>query len=291
MQTILPRTAFLLIAVSVASFCLRAQSNSSDAHLSGKLADLSGYGIGNVKITAQLENNSNARIWSAISSADGAYLLAVPPGRYHIHFQHASFVPHDVVLDLSAAENRTLDLRLEIESLSENVVVTANTQPTELAHTPAPVDIVGRQEIEQRQAVSLPDLLSTQTGISLARTGTIGGFTTIFVDGGNSSFTKVLIDGTPVNLPGGDLIYTNLTLDNVDKVELVHGAESALYGTDAMSGVIQIVSHQGSTRIPEINLFAEGGGFSSATMTLTRVPSGMCAPLSSTTAPFVIVPS
>jgi vitamin B12 transporter len=264
MKTILSRTAFLLIAVSVASFCLQAQSNSSDAHLSGKLADLSGYGIGNVEITAQLENNSNARIWSAISSADGAYLLAVPPGRYHIHFQHASFVPHDVVLDLSAAENRTLDLRLEIESLSENVVVTANTQPTELAHTPAPVDIVGRQEIEQRQAVSLPDLLSTQTGISLARTGTIGGFTTIFVDGGNSSFTKVLIDGTPVNLPGGDLIYTNLTLDNVDKVELVHGAESALYGTDAMSGVIQIVSHQGSTRIPELNLFAEGGGFSSA---------------------------
>jgi len=263
MNTILLRTAFLLIAVSVASFCLQAQSNSSDAHLSGKLADLSGYGIGNAKITAQLEKNSNARIWSAISSDDGAYLLAVPPGRYHIHFQHASFVPHDVVLDLTAAENRTLDLRLEIESLSENVVVTANTQPTELAHTPAPVDIVGRQEIEQRQAVSLPDLLSTQTGISLARTGTIGGFTTIFVDGGNSSFTKVLIDGTPVNLPGGDLIYTNLTLDNIDKVELVHGAESALYGTDAMSGVIQIVSHQGSTRIPELNLFAEGGGFSS----------------------------
>lgn len=264
MNTILLRTAFLLIAVSVASFCLQAQNNSSDAHLSGKLADLSGYGIGNVKITSQLENNSNARIWSAISSDDGAYLLAVPPGRYHIHFQHASFVPHDVVLDLTAAENRTLDLRLQIESLSENVVVTANTQPTELAHTPAPVDLIGTQEIQQRQAVSLPDLLSTQTGISLARTGTIGGFTTIFVDGGNSSFTKVLIDGTPVNLPGGDLIYTNLTLDNVDKVELVHGAESALYGTDAMSGVIQIVSHQGSMRIPELNLFAEGGGFSSA---------------------------
>jgi outer membrane cobalamin receptor len=50
----------------------------------------------------------------------------------------------------------------------------------------------------------------------------------------------------------------------VDKVEIVHGAESALYGSDAMSGVIQIVSHQGSTRIPEVNLFAEGGGFSSA---------------------------
>ncbi len=264
MKTILLRTAFLLFAVSVAGFSLQAQSNSSDARLSGKLTDLSGYGIGNVKISAQLEDTPNPRIWSAISGADGAYLLAVPPGRYHIHFQHASFVPRDVVLDLAASETRPLDLRLEIQPLSENVVVTANTQPLEIDRTPAPVDLIGGQEIVQRQAVSLPDLLTTQTGISLARTGTIGGLATIFIDGGNSSFTKVLIDGTPANLPGGDFDFSNLTLDNVDKVEIVHGAESALYGTDAMSGVIQIVSHRGATRIPEINLFAEGGGFSSA---------------------------
>jgi vitamin B12 transporter len=264
MKTTLLRTAFLFFAVFVARVSLQAQSNSSDAHLSGKLTDLSGNGVGSVKITAQLEGGASAQVWPATSSADGTYLLVVPPGRYHIHFQHPSFVARDFVLDLAAAENRSLDALLEIERVSENVVVTANTQPLEIEHTPAPVDLIGRQEIEQRQAVSLPDLLSTQTGIALARTGTIGGFATIFVDGGNSSFTKVLIDGTPVNLPGGDFIFSNLTLDNADKVEIVHGAESALYGSDAMSGVIQIVSHQGSTRIPEINLFAEGGGFSSA---------------------------
>jgi vitamin B12 transporter len=257
------RTAFLLFAVSVISFSLQAQSNPPDARLSGKLTDLSGYGVANVKITAQFTNDSNTRTWSAISSADGAYLLAVRPGRYHIHFQRSPFVARDAVVDLAAGESRTLDLRLEIEALSENVVVTANAQPLEVDRTPAPVDLIGRQEIGQRQAVSLPDLLSTQTGISLTRTGTIGGFATIFVDGGNSSFTKVLIDGTPVNLPGGDFIFSNLTLDNVEKVAIVHGAESALYGSDAMSGVIQIVSHKGSTRIPELNLFAEGGGFSS----------------------------
>jgi vitamin B12 transporter len=264
MKTTVLSTAFLFFAVSVVTFSLQAQSNSPDAHFSGRLTDLSGYGVGNAKITAQLERDSDARVWSAISGADGTYLLVIPAGRYRIHFHHSSFVPRDVVLDLAAGENRRFGLRLEIERVSENIVVTANAEPLDLDHTPAPVDLIGRQEIEQRQAVSLPDLLATQTGVSLARTGTIGGFATIFVDGGNSSFTKVLIDGTPVNLPGGDLIYTNLTLDNVDKVELVHGAESALYGSDAMSGVIQVVSHQGSTRIPELNLFAEGGGFSSA---------------------------
>jgi vitamin B12 transporter len=264
MKTTLLRTAFVSLLVFVVSTNLQAQDNSNDAHLSGKLTDLSGYGVGNVKVTAQLESAVNSQVWSAISSADGAYLLIVPPGRYQIHFQHPAFVTRDFVLDLAAGENHPLDLRLEIARVSENVVVTANTQPLELDRTPAPVDLITHQEIEQRQAVSLPDLLATQTGITLARTGPIGGLTTIFVDGGNSSFTKVLIDGTPVNLPGGDMNFSNLTLDNVDKVELVHGAESALYGSDAMSGVIQIVSHQGSTRIPEINLFGEGGGFSSA---------------------------
>jgi vitamin B12 transporter len=263
MKITLLRSAFLSLAVLALCISLQAQTNSPEAHLSGKLTDLSGYGVGDVRITAQLESGSNAPVASATSSPDGAYSLRLPPGRYRVHMQRASFVPRDFVLDL-AAENRTLDVRLEIARLSENVVVTANTQPLDLDRTPAPVDVIGHQEIDERQAVSLPDLLAMQTGVSLARTGTIGGLATIFIDGGNSNFTKVLIDGTPVNEPGGTINFSNLTLDNVDKVELVHGAESALYGTDAMSGVIQIVSHQGTTRIPQFNLFAEGGSFSSA---------------------------
>ena len=264
MKTSLLRTAFLLIAVSVLIFSLQAQTNPPDAHLSGRLTDLSGYGIGNVKVTAQLEDNANTRIWSAVSSADGAYLLAVPPGRYHIHFQRSSFIPRDVVLDLATSENRTLDLRLEIERVSENVVVTANAEPLENSRTAAPVDEITREQISQRQSVTLPDLLYTQPGISVARTGPIGGLATIFLDGGNSNYAKVLVDGVSVNDPGGFVSFSNLTLDNVDKVEVVHGAESALYGSDAMSGVVQLFTHQGTTRTPSFDLFAEGGGFSSA---------------------------
>ena len=264
MKTNLLRSAFFSFVFLVVSISLQAQANLSEARVSGKLTDLSGYGVGNVRITAQLENDTNARTWSASSTDDGAYLLVVPPGRYRIHFQRSSFVPREFVIDLAAAENHTLDLRLEIERLSENVVVTANAQPLEIARTPAPVDLLTRQEIDQRQSVSLPDLLATQTGVSLARTGTIGGLSSIFIDGGNSNFSKVLIDGTPVNEPGGAINFSNFALDNVDKVEIVHGAESALYGTGAMSGVIQIVSHRGATRIPEFNLLAEGGGLSSA---------------------------
>ncbi len=264
MKSTLLRTAFFSLALFLFTFSLPAQNNPSDARLSGTVTDRSGYGVPNVAVTAQLEGDLHARVFSARSSSGGDYLLILPPGRYRIHFQRASFVARDFLLDLSAGENRALGLRLEIERVSENVVVTANTQPLEISQTPAPVDLIGRQEMDLRQAVSLPDLLATQTGVTIARTGPIGGLATIFLDGGDSNFTKVLLDGTPVNEPGGAFNFSNLTLDNVDKVEIVHGAESALYGTDAMSGVIQIISHRGSTRIPEVNLFTEGGGFSSA---------------------------
>jgi vitamin B12 transporter len=264
MKSTLLRTAFLFFAVSVTGFSLQAQSNSSDARLSGKLTDLSGYGIGNVKITVQPVSGSNALVGSAVSGADGGYLLAVPPGRYRIHFQHPSFTARDFTLDFAGGENRRLDLRLEIERLSDNIVVTANAEPLESSRTAAPVDEITREQIGQRQSVTLPDLLYTQPGISVARTGPIGGLATIFLDGGNSNYTKVLVDGVPVNDPGGFISFSNLTLDNVDKVEVVHGAESALYGSDAMSGVIQLFTHQGTTRTPSLDLFAEGGSFSSA---------------------------
>jgi vitamin B12 transporter len=264
MKLILLRSTFFPLLVFALSISLPAQNPSSGARVSGRLTDVSGYGVGGVRITAQLQDSPDAPVSSVTSAPDGAYSLSLPPGRYHIHFQRASFVARDFRVDLDAGENRTLDLRLEIERLSENVVVTANVQPLEIDRTPAPVDLLTRQEINQRQAVSLPDLLATQTGVSLARTGTVGGLASIFIDGANSNFTKLLIDGTPVNEPGGAINFSNFTLDNVDKVELVHGAESALYGTDAMSGVIQVVSHRGETRIPEFRLFAEGGSFSSA---------------------------
>ena len=264
MKTAPVRSAFLALAVLGLGISLEAQNDSGFAHLSGTLTDSNGGGITDVQVQARVEGSSNPQTWLAKSSPGGAYSLDLPAGRYHVRFTRSSFASREMVVDLAPGESHTLSLSLDLAPLSSNVVVTAYTQPTELARVPAPVDIVGPQEIEQRQAVSLPDLLSTQTGISLARTGPIGGLATIFIDGGDSAFTKVLIDGTPVNLPGGDMNFSNLTLDNVDKVEIVHGAESALYGSDAMSGVIQIISHQGSTRIPALDLFAEGGGFSSA---------------------------
>jgi vitamin B12 transporter len=260
MKSTIRRFVFLAFLFFSPNFPLQAQSK---AQLSGQVTDASSYGVVSVRIIAQSKGTPSPQTYETTSTSDGTYSLSLAPGSYHVRFEHSGFVPHELTLQLAPGESRNLDSRLEIAQLSENVVVSANAQPVEVSQTPAPVDLIGREEIEQRQTVLLPDLLATQPGIAITRTGREGGLTTVFLDGGNSSFTKVLVDGTPINLPGGDVDFSNLTLDNVDKVEIVRGAESALYGTDAMSGVIQIFTHRGTTRVPEANLFAEGGSFSS----------------------------
>jgi outer membrane cobalamin receptor len=258
------RFAFLAFFLLASSFDSQAQSNSPSAQLSGQLTDASGYGIASVRIVATREESNSSETFQTTSTAEGNYTLPLPPGTYRVRFEHASFVPRDLSVQLVQAESRKLDVRMEIAQLSENVVVTANAQPLELSQTPAPVDVTSREEIDQRQIVSLPEALATVPGAAIARTGREGGLTTFFLDGGNSNFTKFLVDGAPLNEPGGFLNLSNSTLDNVDKIEVVHGAESALYGTDAVSGVVQLFSHRGETRIPEINLFGEGGSYSSA---------------------------
>src|SRR6266699_514494 len=263
MKTTLLRAAFLFFGVSVISSSSHAQSNSSEAHLSGHVTDASGYTIAGVRITAQ-SGNAASLAASTFTAANGSFTLILSPGRYRIRFERDAFVPREFSLSLAAADAHTLEVRLEIAQVSENVVVTANSQPLEISQTPAPVDVLTPDEIHQRQLVSLADALATLPGAAVARTGREGGLTTFFLDGGNSNFTKFFVDSTPLNEPGGFLNLSNQTFDNIDKLEVVHGAESALYGTDAVSGVVQLFSHRGATRIPELNLFSEGGSYSSA---------------------------
>src|SRR5579859_976030 len=256
-------SAFLVFLLLSSSLYSQAQENSIRARLTGQLTDSSGYAIASVHIDARLEGSAS-RIYQGISTTEGTYSLSLPPGRYQVHFAHSAFLPRDFTVELAPNESRTLDVLLTIAPLSDNVVVTANAQPLELSQTPAPVDLVTREEINHRQLVTLTDALATVPGAAIARTGPEGGLATFFLDGGNSNFTKFLVDGAPLNEPGGLINLSNSTLDNIDKIEIVHGAESALYGTDAVSGVVQLFSHRGETVVPELNLFAEGGSFSSA---------------------------
>ncbi|HET8965938.1 MAG TPA: TonB-dependent receptor [Candidatus Acidoferrum sp.] len=261
------KTFLLGVLASLIFFCTTAvsspqQSSLPDAQLKGILLDASGAGVGGVQIVAQLTGDSQSHLWKATSTTDGAYTLTLPPGTYHVVFQRKSFVTRELDLDLNVANSpRTLDLRLDLERLSSSVVVTAQSQPVQIQQTTAPVDVITREDINARLFVTLPDALLTSPGAAIGRTGPSGGSASVFLNGGNSAYTKVLVDGTPINEPGNAVDFANFTLDNIDKVEVVRGAESAIYGSDAVSGVIQVFTHRGTTRIPEVLIFAEGGNF------------------------------
>ena len=260
MKTLLGVLAALILFSTTA--LASPQSSSPDAYLKGTLLDSSGAGVGGVQVVAQLANDPQAHLWKATSTTDGAYSLAIPPGTYHVVFQRKPFITREFDFDLSAAgSTHALDLRLQLEWLSSNVVVTAQAQPLPIQQTTAPVDVITRQDITSRLAVTLPDALLVSPGVAIGRTGPEGGSASLFLSGGGSAYTKVLVDGTPVNEPGNAVDFANFTLDNVDKIEVVRGAESAVYGSDAVSGVIQVFTHRGTTRVPEVAIFAEGGNF------------------------------
>jgi len=250
----------ILSAVLSGHLCARAQSTTT---LTGTLTDPSGAAIARAAVSAE-RLPAPGNLQRATSGDDGRFTLSLAPGKYRVRITHLSFARVEEELALTAGETRELRIRLELERLAATVVVSAHAEPAAVEAITAPVSVVTREEIEQRQSVSLAPLLESLPGFSLGRTGREGGVTSLFLNGGNFNFTKVLVDGTAVNEPGGAIDFSNFTLDNVEKIEVVRGAESALYGSDAMAGVVQVFTHRGTTRRPQLILLAEGGGFSTA---------------------------
>ena len=244
---------FLLVLPTVAQ-------TQTAASLAGTITDPRGASIAGAQISVEQIPSASEPV-RTVSGGDGRFSLTLAPGRYRVTISRDSFAQVVQEITMAPGETREWNVRMTLEPLSSKVVVTAQTLPLDAESSPAPVTILTRQDIERRIATPLPDLLATQPGFSLGRTGPEGGQTSLFLDGGNSNYTKVLVDGAPVNQPGGLIDFSNFTLDNIEKIEVVHGAESALYGSDAMAGVIQIFTRRGTTRIPELTAFGEGGNF------------------------------
>jgi len=126
------------------------------------------------------------------------------------------------------------------------VVVTATKTETPVGQTGASVSVITREQIEQRQVTDVLQILRDVPGISLSQTGSRGATTSVFIRGGNNNMNLVLIDGMKVNLGGGAFDFGNITTVGIGRVEVVRGPQSALYGADAMTGVIQFFTPRGA---------------------------------------------
>ena len=121
------------------------------------------------------------------------------------------------------------------------VVVTATRSPMPIARGLASTTVLDRAAIEQAQAPDLIDLLARQAGVDVARTGGPGSVSTLFLRGGNSNHVLVLVDGVRVNsVQQGLYDFSSLPIDRIERIEIVRGPRAALWGSDAIGGVIQI---------------------------------------------------
>jgi vitamin B12 transporter len=143
------------------------------------------------------------------------------------------------------------------------VVVTATRVPISASSSPATIDVITGEELRVRGVTSIASALEILPGVTFAQSGSFGAATSLFLRGGESKYVKVLIDGVPVNDPGGAIDFGSLTTDNVDRIELVRGPASVLYGADAVTGVIQIFTRRG-TGAPRTIVSARGGSYGSS---------------------------
>jgi vitamin B12 transporter len=144
---------------------------------------------------------------------------------------------------------------------SEPVVVSATRFDIPLDQSPASVSVIPSEDIEQKQIQRVSDALREVPGLSVVQTGTAGQLTSVFMRGLPSQDMQVLLNGIPINQGlAGQFDFANLTTDDIDRIEVVRGPQSTIYGPRALAGVVQIFTKQGSGP-PGITLSAEGGSY------------------------------
>jgi vitamin B12 transporter len=148
----------------------------------------------------------------------------------------------------------------------DQVLVTATRTPIALQDSISPAQVIDRAEIERSQAPSLQDLLRGRAGINLNNSGGLGKQSSLFLRGTNSAHTLVLVDGVRINT--GDLglaMLQDLPLAQIERVEIVRGPQSSLYGADAIGGVIQIFTRRNAGQFaPHLQLGAGSNGLREA---------------------------
>src|SRR6476646_7320235 len=145
----------------------------------------------------------------------------------------------------------------------ESVVVSATRFDIPLDQSPASASVISSEELEQKQIQRVSDALREVPGLSVVQTGVAGQLTSVFTRGLRSEHTQVLLDGIPINQGlQGAFNFADFTTEDIDRIEVVRGPQSTIYGPRALAGVIQIFTKQGAGT-PGVMFAAEGGSYDS----------------------------
>ena len=151
-----------------------------------------------------------------------------------------------------------------------NVVVTATRTATPVYELASSYSLIDSAQIKDSHKFNIYELLQSQPGISISQQGAPGAFTQVYVRGADPSQTQVLIDGIDMNMvndPSNTYDFADLSADNIERIEIIRGPQSTLYGSDALAGVINIITKKGTGK-PKFSLSAEGGSYNTYKGTL-----------------------
>ena len=229
----------LLLALSlICSFSpsLSAQPPS----LTGRVADPHGQPVAGAKVVV---SGGTAPVTTLTDESGRFTFMGLADGRYHITVAAPGLVgeARDV------ATGSTVDIPMRAAAIAETLVVSATLIDQPLSRTADSVTVIPGRELTSRQITTLAGALIGVPGFTVTRTGGAGALASLFPRGGDSDFTLVLIDGIRANAFGGGMDLSQVPLGDVERIEVVRGPQSAIFGADAIGGVVQIITRQGGT--------------------------------------------
>jgi outer membrane cobalamin receptor len=207
---------------------------------------------------AEVRVTGQGRVLPARTAPDGTFVVeGLPAGTYRVRVFLEGFRAEPSEVTVARDDDRDVDVRLEISAVTEAVVVSAAQADTPLSHAPSSTTVISADDLGRHQIDTLSDALRVVPGLSVATSGSRGALTSVFPRGGESDYTLVIVDGARVNLFGGGYDFSTLAAGDVERVEVVRGPQSALFGADAIGGVVQVISRTGGPF--RVGAAAEGG--------------------------------
>jgi outer membrane receptor protein involved in Fe transport len=211
---------------------------------------------------ALYRSGSNAAVATAITSGNGLANMSVAAGDYRAEILAPAFAQATLSVTVAGETEKTIELH--VAAPAQTVQVTASGAPMVTVDSGANVSTVDTPMLEAQQPLAIADTLRLLPGAIVADSGQRGGLSALFVRGGESRYNKVIIDGVPVNEIGGQYDFGTTSPVGAERIEFMRGAQSTLYGSDAMTSVVQMFSAEGTSSVPELRFGADGGTFSSA---------------------------
>lgn len=241
---------------------LGLDSSASDrARLEGAVSDPQGAKISQARVT--LRNLAGVIVYETRTDADGNFSFSsVAEGRYLLAVEAPGFAQKEKkTIEVQSKGAEKISVEMEIAAVSDYIVVTPTRTDISSSSIGGNVTVIESRDFDLAALSLLSESLRQAPGLMVVQTGGRGGITSVFTRGGESDYNKVLIDGVPVNAAGGAFDFAFLTPENVERVEVARGPRSALFGSDAMTSVVQLFTRRGSTSVPQFELSGEGGSF------------------------------